>query len=252
MRRRNAHDYQAGLISLLPPGLAWTRRPESVLGRILLAEADSLAHIEAETFRLMDEANPLRCDEALDDWRRVCGLPDECSRPLASREEQRAAVIVKLNRPGGQNAAYYQSLAAAYGETIEVEEIPLFIADAASAGDNLNECPTGLMINAGFGVMVPEFVAGRSEAGDDVNCFPSPLRAWPVLGEYWQDPYQGALYAWEVTGLSLKRERFFLADQNCAGDSLRDWDEGEIECRLRKAAPAQTILLFGYKEEDYA
>lgn len=43
-------------------------------------------------------------------------------------------------------------------------------------------------------------------------------------------------------------ERPFSAGQSCAGDALRVWGAGNLECIINKYKPAHTVALFAYEE----
>ena len=149
MKRFKAQNYQQQLFQLQPPGLAWNRRPDSNLGRLYLAEGEAMARAEAEAYRLIDEANPLYTFEALEDWERALGRPDECGRLGDTFEIRRADVIAKLNHPVGQSKQYFIDFMAIYGFSIEIEdEWPPFEADVSGAEDQLWEAPAGTMIDA--------------------------------------------------------------------------------------------------------
>jgi len=239
MKRHTAQDYQDSLTRLQPPGLAWTRRRGSNLGRLWLAAGETLARVEAEAFRLIDEANPLTTYEALEDWERTLGLPDQCSALGDTIEIRRADVIAKLNHPVGQSKQYYLDFMAIYGYTIEInDEGPPFQAEISGAEDQVWEAAAGTMINA--------------------------------EGNAWQDYYDGWRFVWAVTLANRVYRRFkvgvngagdylaqwymegqqcvwFTADNSLADDYLRECHNPDLECRLNKIKPAHTHLIFTYQ-----
>lgn len=107
--------YQQSLTALLPPGLAWPRDPESVLGRLLAAWADELARVDGRAADLLEEADPRTTAELLDDWGRAYGLPDACAAAVSGREAARQALLAKITARGGQTPAYYLAIAQALG-----------------------------------------------------------------------------------------------------------------------------------------
>ncbi|MDL2226538.1 DUF2313 domain-containing protein [Deltaproteobacteria bacterium OttesenSCG-928-M10] len=238
MKRFTAKDYQRQFLQLQPPGLAWNRRLDSNLGRFWLAAGHGLARVEDEAFRLIDEANPLTTWEALPDWERVLGLPDECSELGDTMEIRRADVIAKLNHPVGQSKQYYIDFMAIYGYTIEIrDEWPPFRADVSLAGDRTWEAAAGTMI--------------------DEN------------GDVYVDYYHGWAFVWEVSWVNRYFRRFkvgadgagdmlaqwyaegqqcvwFRAEVSQADDYLRECHNPDLECRLNKIKPAHTHLLFNY------
>jgi uncharacterized protein YmfQ (DUF2313 family) len=213
MTRHTPLDYQQMFLRLQPPGLAWSRRLSSNWARLWLAEADGLARVESETFRLIAEANPLTTWEALTDWERVLGLPDECSKLSDTIEMRRRDVIAKLRAGGGQTKEYFQSILDTYGfEAVIEDNYDPFRADHSRAEDRVYECPAGTMINQ-------------------------------VTGEITQDYYTGWVYVWGVR-VDLLWEWWFRADTNAAGDRLRGWEAPDIACRLEKLKPAETFIMW--------
>lgn len=241
VKRYGPADYQAQLQKLLPPGPAWNRRPDSNLGRLLLAEGDGLARIEAESFRLIAEANPLTTEAGLEDWESVVGLPDECSKLGATASERLAAVLWKLRRPAGQSKAFFIELLEWLGyEDVQIEDYQPFRADVSAAGDHVYHCPAGTMVDdqglawqdyySGWafvwGLLVPTRRVKRFRTG--TSLCGQPLSTWTLLGP---------------------TISYFSADRNVAGDPLSLWSNPDIECRLNQLKPAHTLLLIYYLDQ---
>lgn len=134
--QRTAADYQAQLQALLPPGAAWPRSPDTVLGGLLAAEAEELARIDARAIDLIGEADPATALELLGDWERNLGLPDACVPAEPSIRARQAMARQKLAARGGQSRAYFVGLAALLGFEIAIEEYAPFGAGDL-AGDEL-------------------------------------------------------------------------------------------------------------------
>lgn len=222
--RRSASAYLGMLQALLPRGLAWTRDAGAGLTKTLAAAAEELARIDSAVFRLLDEILPSTTVAGLPDWERVLGLPDDCSPLAETLEERRASVLMKLVRPTGQNAAYYIQMAKAFGyNDARVEEFPPFSADVSGAEDFLNDAPNWIyawMLRVGGDLTMRYFEIDMSSVGD-------PLRSW------------------EGERMLIRK---FGAEDSGAEDPLRAWGDEMLECRIRKAAPAHTVVLFGYGE----
>jgi uncharacterized protein YmfQ (DUF2313 family) len=110
-----AEDYQEQLLELLPPGPAWPRELDTVLAKLLLAEADELARADGRADQLLEEADPRTTSEMLADWERVVGLPDECMDLGPTPEERRQRLHQKLAWQGGQSAAFFLNLLEVLG-----------------------------------------------------------------------------------------------------------------------------------------
>lgn len=53
-------------------------------------------------------------------------------------------------------------------------------------------------------------------------------------------------YAWQLSVLDASAAYYFTADLAAADDPLASYRTGALECRMRRVAPAQTVLLFQY------
>jgi uncharacterized protein YmfQ (DUF2313 family) len=213
-------DYQLMFLGLQPRGMAWNRRPDSNWGKLWLANADGMARLEEKAFELIDEANPLFTQIALEDWERVLGLPDECSKLGESIEQRRAAALAKLQRPGGQAIEFFLRFLAPYGDKVEIQEsYPPFLASESRADDRTWELPTGALSDGLDGVYV--------------------------------DHYRGWNFVWTVTRINHDSRRF-RAGRDKAGDPLVVWHtdkdkvDPDLECRIIKLKPAHTEVVFVY------
>ncbi|GAB7128783.1 YmfQ family protein [Silvimonas sp. JCM 19000] len=111
-----SEDYRQQLSSLLPLGVAWSRNPDSVLQQLLAAFGAGFAAVHGRVDDLLREVFPLNSHELLDDYERVCGLPDECTvQGALTLAERQAAVATRLASTGGQSRAYFIGIAAAAG-----------------------------------------------------------------------------------------------------------------------------------------
>lgn len=129
---RSAAAYAEQLTQLLPPGPAWPREPDTLLGRLLQALADELARVDGRAFNLLDEADPLTALELLGDWERVAGLPDPCIPIATTTRERQIAVARKISGIGGQSIPFFEELAARLGLEVEIVEHRPFRAGCAA------------------------------------------------------------------------------------------------------------------------
>ncbi len=164
--------YQRMLMRLLPPGIAWPRDPDSVLGKLLLAIADALARVEARAEDLHKEADPRTTFELLVDWEHDLGLPDSCLGQPATLQERRQAVLYRLLEEGGQSASYFEALAADLGYTVTVSEYKVARAGRLRCGDRVYGVAWAHAWQVACAVTaLTSFRAGQSCAGE-------PLRNW--------------------------------------------------------------------------
>lgn len=118
-------DYFEGLMAKLPPG-------DGYLGPLCAALfgaggaggiAQGFADLHAEASQLSEvEMQPSETVQLLSAWERDYGLPDCCSAGATTIAQRQAALCAKIAAQGGQSAAYYESVAAAFGLQITITE----------------------------------------------------------------------------------------------------------------------------------
>ena len=117
-----AADYLNELISLLPPGIAWTA-DEGDLQTLLQSFADTLADVDSSATGLLDEADWRTTFYLLPDWERVAGLPDPIlNGAYQSVPERRAWLMMRMTMLGGQSRQFFINLAAMLGYVITITE----------------------------------------------------------------------------------------------------------------------------------
>lgn len=168
---RDAAAYRDQLLMLLPPGKAFSRDPDSVIGLLAHGLADELARLDARADVLYDEADPRTTLELLPDWERVAGLPDTCTGRPDTIAERQVALANKIASLGGQSIAYFTLLAARLGYYVEIDEFRPIEA-GFGAGDAINgddwafAWQVAARVDDGsYRAGYAEFVAGSS-AGD--------------------------------------------------------------------------------------
>lgn len=60
----------------------------------------------------------------------------------------------------------------------------------------------------------------------------------PLCGQPW-------IYAWRVNAPTATMQ-YFRVGKSAVGEPLRNWGNGELQCRLAQIAPAHTVLIFNY------
>jgi uncharacterized protein YmfQ (DUF2313 family) len=128
---RTSDDYLHDLQALLPPGPAWPRDLNAQLTKLLQAEADGLARVDARTDDLKREMDPRTATEMLPDWEDMLGLPDPCIGPLPTILRCQQAITAKIVDDGGQTAGHYIAVAALFGYEISVTTFQCFTCETA-------------------------------------------------------------------------------------------------------------------------
>ncbi len=171
---RSADQYTRMLQGLLPRGAAWTRDSAAKLTQLLAGMAVELSRLDARGDDLINEALPDTTLELLDRWEAVAGLPGECTGPLETIEQRRAALVMRLATVGAQSRQYFIDLAASLGYSVTITEFSPFQV-GSSAGDELTG---GDWLHA-WRVNAPEttvraFIAGAS-AGEALQTWGNAL-----------------------------------------------------------------------------
>lgn len=115
-------QYQQAGLALLPIGRAWTRSPDSQLGKLMLGLGDELARIDGLGDRLLDESFAESAFMLLPDWEAFAGLPDCPTSNDTTIENRRLALAAKLKMTGSLCTAFFEQLAAERGYNIKIRE----------------------------------------------------------------------------------------------------------------------------------
>lgn len=173
MSRHSLEDYALALQGLLPTGLVWPRKTDSVQWAVMRALASSYQQSDAAAENLLVGTFPSTATIMLTDWEKTLGLPDDCAigenDSIAIRQK---SVVSKLFSTGGQSASYFIGVAKAMGYDIIITVYRQARAGMSVCGDALNgdEWPFTWLVTAPETTMTYA-QAGRSYAGD-------PLRSW--------------------------------------------------------------------------
>lgn len=210
-------DYAHMLRGLLPRGVIWHCEQGSTLAAMLTGHAAELTRLDGEGYRLINEIDPQSSTEAIEDWERVLGLPDDCGSDADTLAARRAQVLQKLLRPEGQAPSTYIELAATLGyPAAKVETFPPFRVEESCAEDFLNDAPGGVHI--------------------DYSTTP------PTVNPSY---YDGWIFVWLLRVVESPIFYFTVEDSG-ADDYLATWGNERLECLVNKYKPAHTIVLFGY------
>ncbi len=167
LTRKTAEEYAERLMTLLPPGDAWRRDPETVTAQVVRGLAPMLARIDDAATSVLEQLDPREAVELLAEWERLLGLPDPCMPADATLAARQAAAHGRLTATGGASRAYFIGLAAAAGYAVTIEEFKPFRAGRGRAGERA----FGVQWAHAWRVRAPEttishFRAGRSTAGE--------------------------------------------------------------------------------------
>lgn len=135
--------YLRALQNLLPRGIAWTRRNDAKLTKLLQGFADELARVDLKICELLEDFDP-RTTSKLEDWERVLGLPDDCAEEGQTITFRRNRIISKLVSPiNGQNVQFYIDFADLFGVTLTTSDFGNYQAFVVGRGTVGSVFPDG-------------------------------------------------------------------------------------------------------------
>lgn len=108
--------WTSSLQALLPPGQAFSREPDSNVGKLIAVIAAMLLAAQIWLEDLLVQSDPRRATNMLSDWERMLGLPDAWTPAGMQTVDRQQAAFGRLTEVGGQSRPYYVDLAARNGE----------------------------------------------------------------------------------------------------------------------------------------
>ena len=212
--RRGQDEYTHALAALLPQGIAWPRQPDTVLMKVVRGLAGILGWADGRAGDLLErESDPRQTVEMLDSWERAWGLPDPCWYPHRFSVGERQKILVqRMTIIGAQSREFFIGIATQLGYSISIREYRPFMAGIDRCGDN------------------------RIYHAD------GSLGLWPA-----QIGTPDMRFVWTVH-VGLVRLTWFRASKGQAGidPHLRIAHAEDLECIIRKWAPAHTVVMFDY------
>lgn len=143
---RIVERYSNLLKRLFPEGWAWNHSENTPFDLLIKSMAVEPCRFEERAYEFIEEMDPRQTFELLEDWERLLGLPDECSRddpdnPIGL-SERRNRIVQALTANGGQSREFYLYLIETLGydieaDNIEIVEFQAFRAGISRVGDRL-------------------------------------------------------------------------------------------------------------------
>jgi uncharacterized protein YmfQ (DUF2313 family) len=211
--RRGQEEYAHALSALLPQGIAWPRWPDTTLMKVVYGLAGGLGWADGRAADLLErESDPRATTEMLDSWERAWGLPDPCFKEPQSVEERRKLLVLKMTLLGAQSREFFIGVADWLGYPISISEYRPFMTGVDQCGDSREYRADGTL-------------------GD-----------WP-----YQLGHSQMRFAWTVHIQQTKLVWFRAGSGQCGIDPLlKIVRAADLECLLRRWAPAHTLPLFDY------
>jgi uncharacterized protein YmfQ (DUF2313 family) len=130
---RSSTDVLDGIRQTLPTGWAWPDSNDSIMARFFTPLAAMTSIFEGGAEQLLDEVDPRTADHLLADYERVLG-PDPDGRDTGLLSQRRLVAWQRWTQPGGQSIAFFQALAAVFGQTITITEFRTSACGRARCG----------------------------------------------------------------------------------------------------------------------
>jgi uncharacterized protein YmfQ (DUF2313 family) len=205
---------------LLPLGIAWPRKPDSVLVRTCRGLAQIWGYVDGRAADLLErESDPRKTIELLPEWERAWRLPDPCLPSATTIAERQRMLVLMMTWKGGQSRAYYEQVMEWLGYTIHIKEFAPFMAGISQVGDtrpSTRDANGNLIVNT----------------DENFRWYIGP----PELRFYWSI---------EVGQVGLT---WFRAGSGQAGvdPHLKFAVPEELQCLLNRWKPAQTYLTMDF------
>ena len=159
------------LQALLPSGLAWSKDPNSHLGKLLQALAENLNLVQAQAATWVDEMFPPTSIDFLSRWEKITGTQNTFW-PSETTQQRQAVLTQQLNLSGTLSKSFFENLAYYFGFEASIAEYFPFRIGQALAGDRLNNGPwratwtMTLKPLQGNSASVSSFQVGKHMAGE--------------------------------------------------------------------------------------
>ncbi|EFF2350592.1 DUF2313 domain-containing protein [Escherichia coli] len=115
--------HQRALLQLLPDGLAWDKRPESLLSALCQGLSHATERVSWTANQLLAERFPETSRLLMEDWERYLGLP-ECDMAGATLQERQRYAGNKYRMKPSLNREFYIRFAAEFGYVIDIQPSP--------------------------------------------------------------------------------------------------------------------------------
>ena len=233
--QRTAAEYAQAWNGLLPTGAAWPRDPTTVPQKVINGLAGIWGgEVEEEAALLLTvESDPRTTLNLLPDWERAFGLPDLCLDEPLTVDDRRTALLQRITLLGAQDRLFFIGIALVVGYAITITEYRPFMCGIDRAGDNRTIGNGSVMLDA-YGNPI-------------LNTMGTPV----ANGQYSEYPYMVGppenRFYWTVHVMNA-RLSWFRATSGQAGvdPHLRIGLATDLECLLRRYAPAHTQIIFDY------
>jgi len=113
-----AEKYRNSLLSLLPTGLAWTKRITSNLAKLLHGFATEFNRISDRVLDFLDEINLNTTTELLSEHEREYNIPDDIVSVASTTSERRTNLLARQLAYGQCHVGHFEDIATELGFTI--------------------------------------------------------------------------------------------------------------------------------------
>lgn len=165
-------DFLSALQNLMPQGLAWPTRPDSVMAQVMGCLTPAFARHTGRNNALLVDAFPPTAVELLPEWEASLGLPDPCAGPAPNLQLRQRQVLARFAGAGGQSIPYIISYALFLGYTMTVSEFTPFHVGQQTMGQPLGTQDWSFFWTANAPPNTITFFRAGQSAADE------PLESW--------------------------------------------------------------------------
>jgi uncharacterized protein YmfQ (DUF2313 family) len=175
----------------------------------------------------------------LPDWERNWGLPDPCFPPQLTIGQRQAFLVQRMTIQGAASRAFFIDVASQLGYDITITEYRPFMCGIDRCGDNRVYGDGTRMLNAfGQPILNPN---GTPVQNGELSEYPNYGLSPDTTRYYWTIHVHKASLTWFRLGNG--------GGQTGIDPHLRIGIADDLECVLRRWAPAHTYLIFDYSGE---
>jgi uncharacterized protein YmfQ (DUF2313 family) len=241
--RRGGKEYLKAFLGLLPLGIAWPRKPDSVLVKTSRGLTNIWGFVDDRAADLLEiESDPRKTtdpsehdpppDGLLPEWERAWGLPDPCLPNATSPQERRDMLLLVMTMLGGQSRAFFEGITEwASGDEIHITEFSPYMCGISMCGDtsDIEFAISGVADKMRWELGAPEIRYYWTARTAD------PELIWFRCGE--GGPEEALQGGW--TG------------GECGVDThLQIIVAPDLDCLLNRWKPAHTQLVFDYSQSE--
>ncbi len=236
--RRGGREYFIAFMKLLPLGIAWPRKPDSVLAKVCRGLTNVWGFVDSRAADLLErESDPRKTVELLPDWEKAWGLPDPCFPSAITDDERRRMLVLYMTWP---SYAYVNGKLVDWRQSSQSRAYFIWLMNYV-----------GVEVEDNYVGEFAPFMCGVSECGETrptkivngvVTLDANKLFRWYIGPEEQR-------FAWYISAGS-RNYMWFRAGSGQAGvdHHLEIGVPDEVQCLINRWKPAQTDVVMNFND----